>query len=144
MGIYYLIGTVSNSTLTFTDNNPFAGTNYYVVKAVKMETSNCGTYMNSSLGITAQINNVNGSNTSVASVFKNNIKMYPNPNNGKLTLETEKGTVVCVMDIQGKVILTFVMEEEKQSISTSEWSKGVYLLIFKKDSNTISEKLIVQ
>jgi hypothetical protein len=144
MGIYYLIGSVSNSTLTFTDNNPFAGTNYYVVKAVKMETSNCGTYLNSSLGITAQINNVNGNNSSIASVFRNNIKMYPNPNNGQLNIETELGTEVSVMDIQGKVILTFVMEEEKQSISTNEWNKGVYLLVFRKDNNTISEKLIVQ
>ena len=50
-GVYERIATTSNNTTTYTDNLPDIGINYYMVRALRLEVSNSGSYKNLSQGI---------------------------------------------------------------------------------------------
>lgn len=50
-GIYERISITYSNTTTYTDNSPDKGVNYYMVRALKLEVSNSGSYKNLSQGI---------------------------------------------------------------------------------------------
>lgn len=66
--------------------------------------------------------------------------VYPNPTTDKLTIKTEKNTSFTLLDLTGKILLTFEVNQEKE-ISIAELNTGVYIL---KDETTGSHKKIVK
>ncbi len=142
--VYYGINTSPVTGLTFTDNNPYAGTNYYIVKAVKMENGTCGTYMNSSLGIMAAVDNVNGNNTGIERAEVSVMSIYPNPATETVSITGVVESTVQVLDINGRVIFSGKSTEDKLSINVSEWSKGIYIIVSKRDNKIETGKLVIQ
>jgi hypothetical protein len=142
--VYYGINTSPVTGLTFTDNNPYAGTNYYIVKAVKMENGTCGTYMNSSLGIMAAVDNVNGNNTGIERAEVSVMSIYPNPATETVSITGVVESMVQVLDINGRVIFSGKSTEDKLSINVSEWSKGIYIIVSKRDNKIETGKLVIQ
>lgn len=142
--VYYLINSAPVSGLSFTDSFPYNGTNYYVVKAVKMETSVCGTYMNSSLGAMAIANNVNGNNTSVDHTPLSQCFIYPNPANGSFNLNGENGIVYSVHDVNGREITSGTMTDNQISVATTHWAAGIYIVRFSDGVRQRTEKLVIQ
>jgi hypothetical protein len=66
-----------------------------------------------------------------------NIKVYPNPTNGKLTIDAENFEGVEVYDVSGRLIL----ESELKTIDLEGQSKGLYLL--KINANGTKQELKV-
>ena len=79
-----------------------------------------------------------------------NAVLFPNPSNGKTTLQSAEGTAitrVLVTDLQGKTWLdqpVAVDNVEQLTISTAEFPAGVYLLRYEETTNGWhTEKLVV-
>ncbi|HEY1046703.1 MAG TPA: T9SS type A sorting domain-containing protein [Bacteroidia bacterium] len=143
--VYYLVNKTPVSGLSYTDSTPFNGTNYYVIKAVKMETSNCGTYTNSSLGVMTVINNVNGNNTSIDHTSNEKFCfVYPNPANTHVYVHAIAGSTLTVYDMNGRTVKTITLTDELTQINTSEWCKGIYSLVFNTSKGQEVEKLVIQ
>ena len=142
--VYYGLNSSPITALTFTDNNPYAGTNYYIVKAVKMETGTCGTYMNSSLGIMATVDNVNGNNTGIERTEVSVMSIYPNPATETVSLTGVNQSMVQALDINGRVIFSGNSSEDKLTLNVSEWSKGIYIIVSKRDNKIETGKLVIQ
>ncbi|MFM6984402.1 MAG: T9SS type A sorting domain-containing protein, partial [Chitinophagaceae bacterium] len=142
--VYYGINSTPVTALTFTDNNPYAGTNYYIVKAVKMESGICGSYMNSSLGIMAQVDNVNGTNTGIESIEKSVLGIYPNPATESVNISGIKASDVQVLDLNGRVLFSSKSVEETLTLNVSEWSKGIYIIVSRHDNKIETGKLVIQ
>lgn len=142
--IYFGLNTTPVTGLTFTDTDPYNGTNYYIVKAVKMETGNCGTYMNSSLGIMTSVANVNGTNTKVETERTMSFEMYPNPAISEVNIRGKAYADIQITDINGRVIYKEFCENGQLTINTSNWSKGIYIVTYTVGDNIANSKLIIQ
>ena len=61
---------------------------------------------------------------------KNAIKLYPVPSKGALTISTSKEVIgtIKIFDMQGKLIHTQNIEQNKASIDVSNFSPGIYIL----------------
>jgi hypothetical protein len=78
------------------------------------------------------------------------IKLYPNPNNGNMQLdyslsEGENG-IVKIMDVTGKLIITYVLEKDKTNIAISEAAlkNGVYFYQIIVNGEVVnSDKLVI-
>ena len=141
---YYPITSSPINALTFTDMNPYNGTNYYVVKAVKLETSNTGSYFNSSLGIMATVTGVVGTNTQIEEETSLPLVLYPNPSHSVLNIETELNSKVSVYDLSGRLIHESITKSETSQLNTSQWAKGLYVVVCNNGKTSRTEKLIIQ
>ncbi len=79
--IYNRISPAIISSLTFTDNAPVNGKNYYMVRSIRLEKSASGSYYNMSQGV-FDTNFINL--TGIPQIAQQNltVKVYPNPTNG--------------------------------------------------------------
>jgi hypothetical protein len=143
-GVYYPITTAPLNASTFTDLNPYNGTNYYVVKAIKLETSNTGTYYNSSLGVMATVSGVVGTNTKVEENKTLSLSIYPNPASTQFTIETEINSLINIYDLQGRLMFTGLNKNTNIQINTSNWAKGIYIVNCSNGGVSKTEKLIIQ
>jgi hypothetical protein len=143
-GVYYPITTAPLNASTFTDLNPYNGTNYYVVKAIKLETSNTGTYYNSSLGVMATVSGVVGTNTKVEENKALSLSIYPNPASTQFTIETEINSLINIYDLQGRLMFTGLNKNTNIQINTSNWAKGIYIVNCSNGGVSKTEKLIIQ
>jgi len=82
----------------------------------------------------------------------NNIKFYPNPNNGKFvldfSLEEEGNTIVRIYDMKGDIVFEEELAEfrgnYKKEIDLSEEGKGVYILKVLQGNKQHSKKIVVE
>jgi hypothetical protein len=142
--VYYALNSSPVNALTYTDTDPHNGTNTYIVKAVKLETSNGGSYYNASLGVMAQATGVLGTNTSVNDISAVSFSVYPNPANTFFTVEGLQGSSIAVYDMNGRQIYTNLMETGRLVVSTDIWAKGIYVIKCKRDDQVKTEKLIIR
>ncbi|MCB9251236.1 MAG: T9SS type A sorting domain-containing protein [Flavobacteriales bacterium] len=99
----YPINKTPVSGTQFTDNTPYQGNNYYLVKAVKLTTTASGSYFNLSQGVQGKIYNMTGV---PAAIQKNNTKawlMYPNPVKEILYIEGSANTQLDQIQILNSV-----------------------------------------
>ena len=143
-GVYYPITSTPINALTFTDMNPYNGNNYYIVKAIKLESSNTGTYYNSSLGVMTIATGVLGTNTDIEENKTFKLSVYPNPAQSDLTIETEANSAVKIYDLNGRVVFETQTKNVLTQVNTSTWAKGIYLVYCNNGSASKTEKLIIQ
>ena len=143
-GVDYPITTAPLNALTFTDLNPYNGTNYYVVKAIKLETSNTGTYYNSSWGVMAIVSGVVGTNTMLEENKTLSLSIYPNPASTQFTIETEINSLINIFDLQGRLMFTGLNKNTNIQINTNNWAKGIYIVNCSNGGVSKTEKLIIQ
>jgi hypothetical protein len=63
----------------------------------------------------------------IESNFKNgHVNLYPNPNSGKFTFESNYSGKYSIVNNIGQVIFEFEMNSDKQEINLSKLSSGVY------------------
>lgn len=142
---YYLVNQTPVTGTSFTDSFPYADTNYYIVKAVKLETGNCGTYMNSSLGISAMVTGINGNNTHTEDIsIQSSFNIYPNPSQGIVNIYGAKGGKIQILDMNGKNIYETYSSNGEISIETSDWSKGLYIVTYTTGVEVQTGKLVIQ
>jgi len=74
------------------------------------------------------------------------LSVYPNPTNGRLQLELDKGleiqasTVATVMDMTGRVLMTEMVNASVTTIDVSQLPTGVYVVTITNGGNTMSSK----
>jgi hypothetical protein len=67
-------------------------------------------------------------------------KAYPNPANDKLTITTEKNTAFTLLDMTGKVLRSFSVDQQKE-ISILDLSSGIYIL---RENNTGAQRKVIK
>ncbi len=116
---------------TYTDNTPAKGMNYYRIKQVDLD----------SRSITSNVRPV---------LFTESyaITIGPNPTSDFINIYISKNdlkpTQVIVADVNGKIIEKYSTADAMLKISTTRYSKGVYLIKVISDENTTTQKIIVQ
>jgi len=148
-GVFNQLNTQMQTGTTFKDSDPLKGTNVYVVKAAKLETSVSGSYWNLSNGPWKRVDDVDGTAeiVSVHQVKKHALKLYPNPSHNAVTLTTDnvgETLQVHLYSIDGKLSLSNTIASGEQ-LNISSMSPGVYLVIVQgEDHKVYRKKLIVQ
>lgn len=81
----------------------------------------------------------------------NELKFYPNPNDGRFTLEADpvkKGNVTLqITDISGRVVLNRQLSGEgliREEIDISESGAGIYFLTLEQGKKSISKKIVIE
>jgi hypothetical protein len=143
--IYAPITSSPITSLSYTDIAPYAGNNYYVVKAIKLENSNCGSYYNSSLGQMIKASGVNGNNTSIEAMHSAfEFKLYPNPSIGIVNVEVQKGSSISIYNAQGQMVYSGLAKETKTELNIGHLSKGFYIVQCQSDNMQSTQPLIIQ
>jgi len=75
---------------------------------------------------------------------KNEISIYPNPSNGIFTIEGENIQKVEIIDLAGKTIKQFVINNEQLIFDLSNNTKGIYTVRIITDNSIIVKKIIKQ
>lgn len=119
--IYSKLTTTPLTSLTFNDASGLH-TDWYMIRAIKIETTGSGTYLNPSIGI-----NGNSDNLSASKFENHGFTIYPNPTNDHVKIETEQEIVEkTIMDTQGKIVKRY--KDSSKTILIPELSSGLYFL----------------
>ena len=86
-----------------------------------------------------------GANVGIDESVVNKVSIYPNPTSDVLNISTNSNELskLTIKDISGKIVLSQKFNT-KVTISTENYSKGVYLINVKNNLGTVSEKISVQ
>lgn len=125
-------GTVPATDTVFTDSKPYQDINYYMVKAIRPETTFSGIYMNTSIGMFDTISAVNpvGIESATAPVFS----VYPNPAGHVLHLQSQHSYAtplqITIFDLNGREVLSRTWENSASSeqLNISQLTPGIYVL----------------
>ncbi len=135
-----LVTQIYNLQASYIDSNLISGTRYcYKVRAAM---GNCFSQMTEVYCKTfIGIEDVESQNKE--------IKIYPNPNNGRFILSSEsiiENTFIEVFDIQGRLLITYNLNpsEREHNIDLSTLSKGIYTIALKTNNQKTFKKLIIQ
>ena len=71
-----------------------------------------------------------------------NIKIYPNPSNNIINIETNENYSLKVIDITGKIISAKNLQKGISNIKINQ--KGIYLLKFSNANNIVTESVIIK
>lgn len=80
--------------------------------------------------------------TAVANINQDEVFFYPNPANSKINIASTVSQVN-VIDMQGRIVLTWNNASSSNSIDVSHLSKGIYLLNLQVKNQNKLEKLII-
>jgi hypothetical protein len=132
---------------SFTDSsNYLQGRNLYAVRALRLETSNSGTWWNASGGPFAAVMHTNNLAPMADPVA---FKVYPNPSNGLLHIELGEPmqhVQLQITDINGRLMETRQIAETTATFLTdiSKFSTGVYLVRISAKGKTTSVQRVVK
>ncbi|TDP58016.1 T9SS type A sorting domain-containing protein [Flavobacterium dankookense] len=135
-GPFERLTSTPTTNLFYNDGDLTDVIRYYLVKAIKLETTGSGTYLNPSIGI-------------VATTILNNemfepfdFSIYPNPANNQIFITTSFDILEkSIYDLQGKEIKRYT--NNSKIISIAELNSGIYLLKIKSETGeTKTEKII--
>jgi len=87
-----------------------------------------------------------GGTTDLEDYLTSSIKIYPNPANDFIHIETELNTIIELTDINGKILETIRTENSVSELNISNLTNGIYLLNVKDSEGTqmISKKFVKQ
>lgn len=73
-------------------------------------------------------------------------KIYPVPANDYLTIEAEKHNIesISFMDIYGKVIKSYNVDNPLNTIDVTNLAKGIYIITIKSDKGLLNKKIIIE
>ncbi len=122
--------------LSFLDDKPWEGSNYYMVRTVKLKTTSSGTYFNLSQGRRNSIDDIQGLDPLVGvnepMVYSPDIHIYPNPSTGDLFVsfsqEPTHGIGGIIKDVHGKSVHRFDMKSTLYHDNLSHLTAGVYFI----------------
>ncbi len=129
-GKYVLLNTTHITDTEFTDTLPYAGTNHYMVRAAKKQITGSGSYINLSLGIQAEINEMKGEIASQKELALVTLKVYPTVTQTTLTLEQElpKATNYTIYSPMGNEVANGRWNTKKTVIDVSNLASGAYFI----------------
>jgi hypothetical protein len=81
------------------------------------------------------------SNVSVEE-WQSNVKLYPNPTSGQLSIEAEKMTSISVFDLLGQCVMQMTAEDGQATIDMSQLQEGIYLIKVSTANGTSMQRVI--
>lgn len=91
------------------------------------------------------LNIVEGSSLSISEHSINQIKLFPNPTNNLVYINgLNNNCDVYIYDVSGRNVGTQNVSVENNAIDLTQFSKGIYTLTIKNNSETVTKKVIVQ
>jgi hypothetical protein len=75
---------------------------------------------------------------------KNDIKVYPNPFSGYLTVELRQAEEISVFDLKGRLLKTYITVNTVNHLQLDVLPDGVYILSIKRNNQFINKKIIKQ
>lgn len=134
-GNYSKITSTPITSLNYTDSS-FTSTDWYQIKAIKLQTTGSGTFLNPSIGISNNVSTLTSEQFNSASV-----SIYPNPSEEILNLITsEKINSYKIFDLQGKLIQKDTLQNNQLNIKSLV--NGMYLLQLFLEKNIVTKKII--
>lgn len=128
-GKFKLLNTTPISATTYTDEAPYAGSNYYMVRTAKEVLNASGSYQNLSLGVRAEIKNIDGTPTNVQNYTQAIFKIYPTLAQNSLTLESiTLGAEYKLLNAMGQTIQKATITMPKTQIDISRLTAGMYFI----------------
>ena len=85
----------------------------------------------------------NCTQTSSVAELQNETKIFPNPAQNVVYIESQSDLQFSVTDISGKQVLTGFVLQGKNAIDISNLSQGLFLLSIENENSTLTKKLIV-
>ena len=84
--------------------------------------------------------------TSINKLTGEKINVYPNPNKGKFTIETESfnGVTLTVSDAIGKEVINQILSSPNTIVDLTNYKKGVYIVSLKGENINLTEKIIIK
>lgn len=74
----------------------------------------------------------------------NQIKFYPNPTNGLVTISLPESAAITLTDLSGKLILSTTFEAGDSTLNLDSLSQGLYLINFAGDNFSKTDKIIIK
>lgn len=131
-GTFDLVNTLPITGISLNDSAPFEGTNYYMVRTAKMQTTPAGSFMNLSQGTFAKVDNMIGQIAGTPTLAKSEFVCYPNPTNNVLNIrfnriEKEVENIVVLNNIGQVVMQEAITKGAMQtSLQLASLPKGIY------------------
>lgn len=79
--------------------------------------------------------------------FTDDIRVYPNPSNGEVTIELAKemdGTQIELINSLGQVVTSVTANGSNNKMQVANLTKGVYFIVLTHDDKTVTSKLVVK
>jgi hypothetical protein len=141
----------NNSIGTFTNFDPVASANFYAntgneyyidnVEWSALKDDACRSSLRSEA-----IVNVEDCSININELGFNDLRIYPNPNNGLFTIDnSEMITDVFISNLQGKVVYSNMnVNSKKLNIDMNYLQRGMYMINIKTENDITSKTIIVQ
>jgi hypothetical protein len=134
----------------YVDQEPLAGMNHYMVRAVKLEQSPSGSYYNLSCGKTDSVTVVLGKRD-LLSFEPMQVKLFPNPGFDQVFVvlpeQPEGNAELFLSDLSGKQVLSLKVNQlqrmEPVAIDIRSLQPGIYLLRTEVAGRRLHSKLVI-
>ncbi|MEO7049330.1 MAG: T9SS type A sorting domain-containing protein [Ferruginibacter sp.] len=128
-----IVSVTGNSTYTFTDEDPNAGLIYYRLKMI------------SATGTVSYSNTIPVRLTCVPKLMLN---LSPNPVHDIAVLKVQNGiltkALIAIKDASGKTVKTVVFSGSVLSLDMAAFSKGIYVISCKTDTESYTWRIVLQ
>ena len=145
---------VYNNPITLSQGSPVGGT--YSGTGVNAGAFNPATAGVGTFTLSYMYTDANGcSNTATSSIFVdscasinivnlNNVKVYPNPSSGKITISFEGSEAnVAIVNVNGKLVYNSAIKSN-DAVDLSMLKAGTYFVKVEIENNTFVERIIIQ
>ena len=112
----------------YLDETPLPGDNFYMVKAVKLETTPSGSYYNTSIGITDSISN---NLTVIQDIEATQFALFPNPATNVISITSDAlltNAPYTIYTLEGKLCKTGLLNSKQSLIDISTLTPGYYMI----------------
>lgn len=103
-------------------------------------------YNSDSYSDLCSVNHFTVDNTVNIEAVENNtsILIFPNPSNGQFTIEGEDIQKVEIVDVTGKIVKSFIMNNEQLTIDLSNKPEGVYIVKIIQEGTVVNKNIILK
>lgn len=142
-GIYNRINSIPIQNLSFIDNN-YQQNDWYMLRAVKIEESGCGKFINPSIGIFTQGNFILSDNSILE---QQNLMVFPIPTDNRLEIEADfQIKSLTITSTDGRIMLYRQdINQNRFLLDVSNLKTGIYLLkIINQNQEIITRKVVIE
>jgi hypothetical protein len=82
------------------------------------------------------------SNVSVGENQLSNVRLYPNPTSGQLSIEADHMTTVSVFDLVGQCLIQMTAKDGQTTLDMSQLQNGIYLIKVSTTNGSVMQRVV--